>query len=169
MKVVFVLSFLSMVALCNITFKRTISDVHTGFNGSLVFDHGCESKDQYGSNDCTLNWGETYNVTYQDVRGMDITAGANFSIEAKVSFEKVNINCALCGANCTFTVVKKTISIPMPDCPIKATSTPQTIATFTLPKKDPLPIKVKASGEGTSYLADGSEILSVIWEATVKK
>merc|ERR1719397_1550444 len=129
----FCLSLLGMVAIGSITFDRTITNVHAGFNGSVTLDHGCTKKDQYGSNDCTLNWGESYNVTYQFVLGEDITAGANFSISAKISFEKVDINCNFCGKNCSFTILDQDVNLAMPDCPIKAGYLPQTITSFTLP------------------------------------
>eukprot|EP00495_Collosphaeridae_sp_1-RS-2012_P002322 TRINITY_DN201_c0_g1_i2.p1 TRINITY_DN201_c0_g1~~TRINITY_DN201_c0_g1_i2.p1 ORF type:complete len:173 (+),score=17.03 TRINITY_DN201_c0_g1_i2:65-583(+) len=162
-------SVLGMVAIGSIKLDRTIDNVHPGFNGSLIFDHGCDTKDQYGSNDCTLNWGETYHVAFQGSIGEDITAGAMFNIEAKVLFKTVNINCAFCGKNCTFTIESKDISIKMPDCPIKAGSEPQTLVNFTLPANDPLPIKVKAEGSGTGTLADGSVLVTGSFEAEVSK
>jgi len=163
------LSLLGMVAIGSITFERTISEVHPGFNGSVVFDHGCTKKDQYGSNDCTLNWGETYNVTYQGTMGQDITAGAKFSIEAKVLFEKVNIDCAFCGKNCTFSILTHDVNIKMPDCPIKATNASQTLAAFTLPATDPLPVNLKVQGSGTANLADGSVLLKGSFTADAAK
>lgn len=29
-----------------------------------MISDGCTTKDQYGSNDCTLNWGSNYTITY---------------------------------------------------------------------------------------------------------
>ena len=47
------------VSSADIQFSRTVDTVAPGFEGSATLSTGCTSHDQYGSNDCTLNWGES--------------------------------------------------------------------------------------------------------------
>ena len=72
------------VASADIQFSRTIDTVAPGIEGSAVLSSGCTSHDQYGSNDCTLNWGEKLSIAVNATLGHDIVEGSTFSVDAKV-------------------------------------------------------------------------------------
>ena len=72
------------VASADIEFSRTVDTVAPGLEGSLVLSSGCTSQDQYGSNDCTLNWGEKLSIAVNATLGHDIVKGTTFSVDAKV-------------------------------------------------------------------------------------
>merc|ERR1711907_281387 len=124
-----------------ITLSRTISSA-TSIEGTAVVDSGCSGKDDYGSNDCSWSWGQKLGLT----------------LDAKVDgFLPFKASCALCGTPCTITipVVKKTVTIKMPDCPIKGQGYSTTLS-VTLPTKDPIPVKTSIAGTATVTSGDGS-------------
>lgn len=45
-----------------IQFSRTVK-LGPDVAGSVTIDKGCSSSDQYGSNDCELDWGSDYSIT----------------------------------------------------------------------------------------------------------
>mmetsp|Transcript_6184 Transcript_6184/g.8952 ORF Transcript_6184/g.8952 Transcript_6184/m.8952 type:complete len:195 (-) Transcript_6184:119-703(-) len=153
-----------------ITVDRTFNTV-SGATGKLTLDKDCSSSDDYGSNDCTLNLGDTITLTYDFELQEDIKEGAKFSLDAKldnvVPFTAI---CAACGQDCSITVpvIKKTIDIKMPDCPIAAGTKISNSTTVTLPTKSPIPFAL--SGKGTLTVTDdqGNKMLDLDFEAALK-
>merc|ERR1719378_1453313 len=88
-------------------------------------DGTCKSSDDYGSNDCTMNWGSTYTVNFDLDLEKDLDSNAQFNLDHKLDgLIPLKTSCHVCGQNCTITVpiVKKTIVIPLDQpCPVKAT------------------------------------------------
>ena len=72
------------VSSADIQFSRTVDTVAPGFEGSATLSTGCTSHDQYGSNDCTLNWGEKLTIDVNATLSHDIVKGTTFSVDAKV-------------------------------------------------------------------------------------
>ena len=78
---------------------------------------------QYGSNDCDVNWGTNYTLDLDLLLDQDIVAGHKIDVDLKVDgLIPFKLNCALCGAECTFTIpiIRKTVTIPPVPCPLKA-------------------------------------------------
>merc|ERR1711939_918521 len=129
-----------------ISVSRTITAA-SGIEGTATIDSGCSSKDQYGSNDCSFSWGQKLGITLNTTIDKDVTSGT-LAIDAKIDgFLPFKASCAVCGTPCTITipVVKKTITIKMPPCPIKGKGYSTTLS-VTLPTKDPVPVKTTAAG-----------------------
>ena len=120
------------------------------------------SKDQYGSNDCDLNWGQAYTVSINATLGQDLGSDATFSVDMKLDgLIPLKFTCHVCGANCTITVpiVKKTVTFETGPCPIKAQ--PVTLQKdITLPAKSPVPISAGAKGKIT--VQDGSGTMAEV-------
>merc|ERR1711907_23835 len=139
-----------------ITLSRTISSA-TGIEGTAMVDSGCSGKDDYGSNDCSWSWGQKLGLTLNTTIAKDVTSGT-IALDAKVDgFLPFKASCALCGTPCTIPipVVKKTVTIKMPDCPIKGQGYSTTLS-VTLPTKDPIPVKTSIAGTATVTSGDGS-------------
>ena len=135
----------------DIHIERTVKSIDKA-KGTLTIDHGCSGSDQYGNSVCDLNWGDAYNLTYDVVTEEDLNSKTNLDVHLTLDgIIPFHISCAICGANCTFTIpiVKKTITIPFGQipCPIAA-GTVQGSLPFTLPAKDPVPLKISFAGEG---------------------
>ena len=64
----------------------------------------------------------------------------------------LNVECAVCGADCSFTIVGKKVDIKLPPCPI-AVAEYKNVTKFTVPASDPLP---KTTIAGWIQLLDGS-------------
>merc|ERR1712070_68280 len=129
-----------------ISLSRTINSA-SGITGSAVVDSGCSSKDQYGSNDCSFSWGQKLGLTLNTTLAADVASGT-IAIDAKIDgFLPFKASCAVCGEPCTITipVVKKTITIKLPACPLKGGNHATTLS-VTIPTTDPVPIKVTATG-----------------------
>ena len=132
----------------DVQFSRTISDVAPGNTGEVIITPGCSSKDQFGSNDCDLNWGSTYTASVNATLGQDLGADVTFTVDMKLDgLIPFKFTCHVCGANCTVTVpiVKKTVTFQTGPCPIKATSITKQLP-ITLPSKSPVPISAGAKG-----------------------
>ena len=50
----------------------------------MTLASGCTSKDQYGSNDCTLAWGSNNTVKEDIIIAQTLTAASKFSYDVKV-------------------------------------------------------------------------------------
>merc|ERR1712216_111540 len=131
----------------SIAFSRHDVSISGVSPAKAVFDKGCTSTDANGSNACTWSWGDTIGVTLNATIASDVSAGS-IEIDAKIDgFIPFSKKCAVCGTDCVITipVVKKTITIHMPPCPIKAG--PYNAGTsFKLPGSDPIPVKTSISG-----------------------
>ena len=128
-----------------------------------MLNTGCSSKDQYGSNDCTLNWGSNYTATIVGALTKPLNAGSKFSADLKLdSVVPLKIDCPICGANCTFDVpiVKKSVSFTLPPCPIAATSINKVLS-ISLPAKDPVPVKIGVEGTVTAMDETGATVASI--------
>eukprot|EP00038_Savillea_parva_P007165 m.168266 g.168266 ORF g.168266 m.168266 type:complete len:169 (-) comp12934_c0_seq1:146-652(-) len=144
------LAALCALASASLDFSRTVTKVASGSSAKVTFDKGCSQTDPYGSNDCSLDWGSDYTVTY-NATFPPITSGHKIAIALKVDgIIPFDVTCPACGGNCEFEVpiIKKQVNISLPPCPITSQVGSQH---FTLPS-DPLPVKV--SIEGTVSLLD---------------
>lgn len=154
-------------AKADIVVTRTVDSVAGA--GKLTVDHDCSSSDQYGSNDCDVHWGDTYNARLQLSLTEDIEQGATFSVSAHIDhFFPLSFSCPACGGNCSITipVVGKTVSFTLPDCPITARAFDQNI-TVALPSSSPVPIRVSATGTAALADAAGTTLAHVSFTATV--
>lgn len=153
----------------DIIVSRTIEAAPAG-SGTLTLDgSSCTGSDAFGSNNCDLHWGSSYTGKINATLSKDIEQGSTISVDAHVdTFIPFKVSCPVCGANCTITIpiVKKTISVTMPPCPISAQSLSQPFQ-FTLPSSSPVPIKASAKGEATVTDASGAVLLKASFEATV--
>eukprot|EP00469_Lotharella_globosa_P007556 CAMPEP_0167785556 /NCGR_PEP_ID=MMETSP0111_2-20121227/8297_1 /TAXON_ID=91324 /ORGANISM="Lotharella globosa, Strain CCCM811" /LENGTH=166 /DNA_ID=CAMNT_0007676829 /DNA_START=21 /DNA_END=521 /DNA_ORIENTATION=+ len=145
---------LALVAKADIKFSRTVDTVEAGTSGTATLDHDCSSSDAYGSNDCDLKWGSTYNATINIVTNEVLYHNSTVTVDMKIdSIIPFKFSCAACDANCTIDIpiVKKTETFAMPDCPIAGGL--NLTQTFTLPSSSPSP--VKASVSGTAEITNG--------------
>jgi hypothetical protein len=121
-----------------IVFSRTVNSLSHA-TAVINIASGCTGSDAFGSNDCAFPYGSANSAKYDVELKEDITSGT-FTGDLKVnSVLPLNIDCAICGKNCTFVVpiIKKSVTFAMPDCPIKASIYKNTTA-FTLPAKNPI-------------------------------
>ena len=160
---------------CDIEFSRTITAI--GEDGTLDLelqgDSGdeCASEDEYGSNDCKFDWGETITGSFAGTLGNPIEEGSTLNVNLKVN--KViswKFSCAACGANCSTTVpvVNEPVNFAMPDCPLPAgvIDVPLEAA---LPDSSPLPAgKVTAVGSIGVKDAAGNDVLAMDVDIYVK-
>jgi len=158
------------VAAADITLSRTISNVKSGFDGGAVLASGCTSKDAYGSNDCDVKWGSSNSVSIHGDLPEDLNSKAKVQVNLKVdSIFPWDFSCALCGSSCTVTipVVKKTVTIKLPPCPIKKGALPPTTKKFTVPSKSPTPVGVSAEGTATITDDSGATVATIAAQAKV--
>jgi len=152
----------------DIEFSRTITDVCSGC--TLVIDiapaSACTSRDAYGSNDCSFNWGSSYTIDVKGDLPSDIEKGSKMVADLKVSIFPWKFECALCGATCEVTVpiVGKKISIPFPDCPIKGRTISRS-GSLDLPADSPVPIQAELKGDITFTDQNGRSIAKVTLDA----
>eukprot|EP00041_Stephanoeca_diplocostata_P039633 m.1637271 g.1637271 ORF g.1637271 m.1637271 type:complete len:197 (+) comp25649_c0_seq1:68-658(+) len=149
-----------------IQFTRTVEKIAPGGSGDVVIgNNACTQKDQYGSNDCTLDWGQSYPITYNLSFPAPITAGHTISLQAKVEGLPLTINCAACGQKCEFKipVIGKDVSIDLPPCPIQNQYNSTTINL----DKDPVPLKVSVSGSGQLKDQSGNTVDSISFTCTI--
>lgn len=162
---------LSNVA-ADVVLSRTVNSVATGTSGLVTIAPAtaCTGSDQYGSNNCDVNWGQAYTVNYSYTLGADIVAGSTISIDAHIdTFIHFQHTCVACGGLCTVTVpiIGKKISYQMPDCPILAGSSPPTLLSFTLPSKSPIPVHTGVVGTLTANDAAGNVLANISLTATI--
>eukprot|EP01062_Namystynia_karyoxenos_P068364 TRINITY_DN6289_c0_g1_i1.p1 TRINITY_DN6289_c0_g1~~TRINITY_DN6289_c0_g1_i1.p1 ORF type:complete len:200 (+),score=37.49 TRINITY_DN6289_c0_g1_i1:81-680(+) len=135
-------------ALCcgSVTVQRTVISVAQGwdFNVTITPRHpissphrdGCAQADQYGSNDCTLEWNHSYGVSAA-VAEPGVELGPDVRVKADAMIDGVlplSVDCPVCGprtaagpANCSVTVPlplpppnnRKTFNISLPECPLR--------------------------------------------------
>lgn len=117
MKAIFATTLLA-VASADIKFSRTINSISDATADVTI--SGCAASDQYGSNNCDLDWGKEYDVTYNVSLERPITTGSKLSVDLKASIIPLKFDCAACGGNCTFKIpiVGKEVNIALPPCPI---------------------------------------------------
>ena len=133
------------VALADIVVSRTVDSHAIGTFNVTVEGQACTDHDEFGSNTCDLDWGATYTIDYGAELTKDIGDGDKVSLDLTLEgFIPFKAECNLCGQPCTITIpiVKQTITIDLPDCPIKATSLRDS-AIVTLPvftSHTPLPL-----------------------------
>ncbi len=165
-----VLALFTSNAVADISVSRSIDSVMSGASGTVTLDSGCANKDQYGSNNCDLKWGNSYTVTIDANNAEDLNGKANIAVDMKVdNIIPFKITCPVCGANCTFEVpvVKTKETIQLPPCPIAKGEYKQ-MYNFTLPSKSPVP--VKTSAKGTVKLNDdaGNNVASLSVNAVLE-
>lgn len=152
-----------------ITISRTINSV-SGATGKVTLDKDCTGTDAYGSNDCTINFGDTLTATYDLKLEQGLLEGSTIEVDAKL--DKVvpfKFTCPACGGNCSINVpvIKKTIEFAMPPCPIKPTELANS-TTFTLPAKSPIPIALSASGSIKVLDSTSQTVVDASFEAALK-
>jgi len=138
------------VAHATVTLKRTISNVN-GVVPYVKITPGCTSADQYGSNDCTMNWGQTYTINETVALQKEVTGTSKLSVQATVAgIIPLAFECPMCGANCTVTIpiINKKESWYMGPCPIKA-ATENKVIPLPLPASNPIGIPVSITGTVT--------------------
>eukprot|EP00036_Acanthoecidae_sp_10tr_P011897 CAMPEP_0182927042 /NCGR_PEP_ID=MMETSP0105_2-20130417/13013_1 /TAXON_ID=81532 ORGANISM="Acanthoeca-like sp., Strain 10tr" /NCGR_SAMPLE_ID=MMETSP0105_2 /ASSEMBLY_ACC=CAM_ASM_000205 /LENGTH=170 /DNA_ID=CAMNT_0025064969 /DNA_START=49 /DNA_END=561 /DNA_ORIENTATION=- len=139
--------------------SRTVTKVGAGAAAKITLDKGCSQTDPYGSNDCSLQWDTNYTVSY-NATFPPITAGHQMAIAMTIDGAlPFNVKCPACGGECQFTipVIKKSVDIKMPDCPITSKIGSDT---FLLPS-DSLPVKVTVSGTVQLLDSTGAVVDSV--------
>lgn len=139
----FVLVGLLGMVVAQISFSRTVNSI-SGMDFNLMISPGCKNEDKYGSNDCTLEWGQTVNITANGTLDQDLEEGATFLLAAKIdNIVPFKVSCPVCGANCSFEipVIGTKVNLPMPPCPIKAATFFKKLSEV-MPKKNPLGLKV---------------------------
>ena len=156
------LLFASVVAIqgSGIEISREITGIMAGASGTLVATPGCSKTDQYGSNDCKFDWGQTITGTLNATLPVAITTGATVSVDAKIDgLISWKFSCPVCGGFCVLDipVVKKTENITMPPCPLVNAGNFFNTTTAALPSKSPVPVSV--SFKGTAELKDASGTL----------
>ena len=133
---VLVLCCLLGLATASVQIERTVSGVPSDVTGSLLLDHGCASADQFGSNQCSLNWGDnaTATIAYQLPR--TLTEKSMLHLDVKVLGMPLSATCQICNKKCELKipVIGIPVEIDMPPCPIASNTT---IAPFSLPNASP--------------------------------
>jgi hypothetical protein len=152
---------LGLVA-ADVQLERSISSVGAGVSGDVFLDHGCTDKDAYGSNHCTLNWGDNATATIAYKVPTALTGKSVLKIDLKVSLLPLSATCAICGAPCELIipVIKLPVTIDMPDCPISADAY-SNLTAFSLPDTSPVPIKLKFTGTVELLDDDGNSIAKI--------
>ena len=93
MKSVLALSaVLLSVCSAEVTFSRTINTIADATADVTI--SGCAAADKYGSNNCALDWGKAYNVTYNASLETPITADAKLTVDLKASIIPLKFECA---------------------------------------------------------------------------
>jgi hypothetical protein len=115
-----------------------------------------------GSNNCDLDWGKPYDVTYNVSLERPITTGATISADLKASIIPLKFDCPACGGNCSvkIPIVGKTINIALPPCPINPNALKGS-KSITLPAKSPIPLKLDVKGSITVKNGDGTVLADV--------
>lgn len=139
-----------------ITFSRSVDQIPSFASGSVTLAGGaCTGSDQYGSNDCTLDWGKSYDITYDVALTQALPTGtitADLTIDGLIKWKPA---CKICGENCTLKipVVGKSVSFYPGDCPVPATTLKNT-STVAIPAAPS--VLPKTGVKGAITLADGS-------------
>eukprot|EP01062_Namystynia_karyoxenos_P062853 TRINITY_DN5570_c0_g3_i1.p1 TRINITY_DN5570_c0_g3~~TRINITY_DN5570_c0_g3_i1.p1 ORF type:complete len:279 (+),score=85.53 TRINITY_DN5570_c0_g3_i1:73-837(+) len=151
-------AFLGLVggASATISFSRTVTQAPSWASGTItIAGDACKSSDKYGSNDCTLSWGQSYTANIDASLTQDIpggTASADLKIDGLIPFKP---SCKICGENCTITIpiVSKSFSFYPGDCPIKAGAIKNSTSVAIPAAPSGLP---KTSVKGTVTVSDAS-------------
>jgi len=141
-------------ALGDIVVSRTV-EKFPGTASAVIEGDACGTNDQWGSNNCDLDWSSTYVADLSIATGTDIVEGSTITIDAVVeAIVPFKATCAACGAPCTLTVpvIKKQYTFDMPPCPISGATLRKSL-NFTLPQSE-VPLKIGFHGSVT--LADPS-------------
>jgi len=144
-----------------LTASRTVNALNHA-SAKLTIDQGCASSDQYGSNDCSFRWGDSFNVDYAVVLQEDITGGS-IEIDAKVNkYIPFQASCAPCGAPCDITVpiIQQNVTIDFPPCPITATELADSIPAV-LPASNPLGVKLHVAGSVKAVDQNGDTVADI--------
>lgn len=162
----FVLVALASVACAQITVSRTVEKIDHA-KGAVTLSAGCTGKDDYGSNDCTLDWLTNYTVTAAVELDEDITAGT-LSVDLKLEgIFPLSFSCPVCNGVCSteIPIVKKTISFKTPPCPISH-KTINNATMVSIPKSS----GISATVTGTITVTDQNKdtILEVSIDAKIK-
>eukprot|EP00756_Hemistasia_phaeocysticola_P035815 Hpha_TRINITY_DN16607_c2_g1::TRINITY_DN16607_c2_g1_i3::g.182909::m.182909 len=139
-----------------IVVSRTVEQIpsYASVKATIAGD-ACTGSDQYGSNDCTLNWGTSYDITYNVALTQDFPGGvasADLKVDGLIPFKP---SCKVCGENCTVTipVISKSYTFYPGDCPVKANTLSNTSSVAIPAAPSTLP---KTSVKGTVQIADST-------------
>lgn len=135
------------------------------------FTDGCSSSDEYGSNNCKFDWGQTIGGSVTGKLGHDLEEGSTFHVNLKVdTVISWKFSCSACGANCTTSVpiVDYPLDFAMPPCPISAGELQQVISN-ALPAESPTKgVKVTAKGSVTVKDQTGADVLDMNIDVLMK-
>ena len=144
-------------ASADLEITRTVKSIMPGLNASIILNSGCSKKDQYGSNDCDLKWGQNYTVALDATLPEDVTTGATFAVDILLDgLVRAKFSCPLCGANCSFDIASHKQNFAMPPCPLAKAGHYQQVVNFTLPASTPAKVGFKGTvsakdSKGTSF------------------
>jgi hypothetical protein len=150
------------LAAAEVSLSRTVDSLTLGSATLFIDGPACASSDAYGSNDCTVQWGQTYNAHLNATLDTPVEKGSVIHLDATVDdVVPFKVSCPACGAECTVTVpvIKKTYTYQMPPCPISGTFG-QTMS-LALPDKSPVPLKTSVKGVATLTDAAGHTVAEV--------
>mmetsp|Transcript_10722 Transcript_10722/g.15972 ORF Transcript_10722/g.15972 Transcript_10722/m.15972 type:complete len:168 (+) Transcript_10722:142-645(+) len=155
------------LAFASIEFSRNIDYIEKGSTATVTLDSGCSAKDQYGSNNCKLEWGSSYTVNVAAKLGETLYSNSTIAVSLTVDgFIPYDFNCPVCGSNCTITipVIKKEVSFSLPACPLDQFNLNQN---FTLPSDSPIPFQQKVTGKATVSNGLGTHVAIIDIDATL--
>mmetsp|Transcript_23039 Transcript_23039/g.38980 ORF Transcript_23039/g.38980 Transcript_23039/m.38980 type:complete len:174 (-) Transcript_23039:1171-1692(-) len=162
---------LTSVVSANIHFSRTAKAIAPDSSFYVEFADGCASTDDYGSNDCTFDWGQAVEGSVTGKLGHDLQEGSSFHVNLKVdTVIPWKFSCAACGVNCTTTVpiINYPLEIPMPPCPVPAGDLQEALSK-ALPAKSPTDgVKVTAKGSVGVKDEKGADVLELNVDVTMK-
>eukprot|EP00040_Diaphanoeca_grandis_P004576 m.29350 g.29350 ORF g.29350 m.29350 type:complete len:193 (-) comp16080_c0_seq1:184-762(-) len=151
---VFVLFMVVGMTDANIFFNREVFKIERSDEFRLLLqpDSACSEVDTYGSNQCTLEWGQTYNITFKIGLGQNLGASDRLTIATNFTLglfppQQLSTTCAVCGATCTVKIPGNSYKFSMPPCPIKPNMFSQTFPLKLPPTSfDPFKQAIKADG-----------------------
>merc|ERR1719378_1707431 len=132
----------------------------------------CKSSDDYGSNDCTMNWGTNYTLDFTGTLGSDLSDKAHFEVNLKVDrIISWKFQCPLCGSYCEtkIPVIGKDVNISLPACPLAAGSISETGVVVPIPEAPKGLPKTSVSGTVKVFMDDGSTLGEVSLTAGVEE
>ena len=167
-----VLSHMILLVTAGVALTRSVKSIAGDSDLYLLFDQGCKTTDDFGSNNCDWSWGNLISGSLTSKLGHDLEAGSTFSLNFKVNkVIKWEFTCPACDANCTTTipVVDEEVTFPLPPCPIKAFQIVEQLFNTTLPAESPSPVKVTAAGDIVITDSAGTNIIDLYLDMTVTK
>ena len=153
------------VASADVSLARTVTSIVSGGSGTVTLEgSACTSKDAYGSNDCTFDWGTNYTAAVVANLPEEVGEGATLNVDVKIDgLLPLKFSCAVCGAVCEFTIplIGQKVSLPLPACPLVAAGPVDTSLTLPMPEKSPFAIALSLKGDVTIKNKAGAVLLAL--------